>query len=124
MEAGNLSNVDSDVMSDALARTPGTDADPSRTASATLQPDGPKGPKHREKKRGKLAANSALAGHKGETGADLRGQIKPKIKKKNRLGQRARQQLGRAKQAQSSEGSFRNTFAVRHTPVAHTLIMY
>ena len=46
--------------------------------------------------------------------SDLQGQVKSKNKKKNRLGQRARQQLGRAKQAGLDKIRPNRTFMVSH----------
>lgn len=124
MEPGSSSDAGIDV---ALARRQRTDAMHMRTASAKLQSDAKlhtpetsqRGP---QRHRNKLALKPSVTGqscHKGETETpvtDLHGQLKPKTRKKNRLGQRARQQLGRAKEAQFVKERPRNTFKVDHTP--------
>ena len=128
MESGTSSDADSDVASDALARRQATDAMHVRTASAMLQSDAQlhlptASQAGTQTHKGQLALKPSVAGqtfHKGETGTsvtDLRGQLKPKVRKKNRLGQRARQQLGRAKEAQAVESRPRNTFKVGHAPL-------
>ena len=92
-----------------------------------LQPDKhfklqkPKASEDQQSQRGKLAPLAPADDRpchkreKREKDTNLQGQVKSKNKKKNRLGQRARQQLGRAKQVQLGELRPKKTFVVSHT---------
>ena len=140
-----LHNVDS---GDLLATTLRVIPDATKQAgsgSAVLQPDKhvklqkANTTEHQQSQRGKLASQASAGGrpcHKGEkreNDTNSQGQVKSRNKKKNRLGQRARQQLGRAKQAGLGESCPNKSFMVSHTswkqhyftdtPLLHGVIM-
>lgn len=112
VESGRSTPADSGV-------TPGA-IQPVIPTQSVLQPDKP-GTQHKSKasedwqsQKGKPAPASGQPSQKHKkdgTAVNPQGQVKSK-NKKNRLGQRARQQLGRAKEAGLNQGQLRQGFLV------------
>ena len=117
IDSGDLSAAHVGMIPDAIKQETGT-------GSAMLQPGQHfelqklKASDDQQTQRGKLASQVSAGAQpcqqreKSGTDTDLQGQVKSKNKKKNRLGQRARQQLGRAKQAENCP---KKTFMVSQT---------
>ena len=130
MESGSSSADDSGAWSGASKQETGA-------ASAMPMPDEPVKVHHPkvsneaqaledlQATKGKLASQPSVGAppcHKRDKKAsdiDLQGHSKSKNKKKNRLGQRARQQLGRAKEAQLFESRPKSAFLVSHVSLPH-----
>ena len=118
--SGDLSAATLEVIPDAIKQE-------TWTGSVVLQPDKHvklqklKASDDQRSQRGKLASQAFAGGQpchmreKGGNDTGLQGQVKSKNKRKNRLGQRARQQLGRAKQAELVESRPKKTYVVSHT---------
>lgn len=114
---GDLSAANGGMIPDAIKQETGT-------GSTMLQPgkqfklQKPKASEDQQTQRGKLASQVSAGAQpcqkREKPGPDtnLQRQVKSKSKKKNRLGQRARQQLGRAKQAENCP---KKTFMVSQT---------